>query len=169
MIGYSAGGYFAARAAAFDKRIKALISNSPLRDMHAMFTAVFPKVLLARRASSIVAYVLRHFPNESIRTSIELVLWEAGMDSFLNFVELTKQASLAGIEKNISCPTLALCGEGEGRVFLEQAETFIRNISAAKKELKIFTRAEGASAHCQIDNLTLARNTICDWLDSIVN
>ena len=34
IIGYSAGGYFAARAAAFEKRIKALIPNSPLAPLH---------------------------------------------------------------------------------------------------------------------------------------
>lgn len=167
IIGYSAGGYFAARAAAFDKRIKALIPNSPLRDMYGMFTAVFPKMLLARRSSSFLEYIIQHFANESIKASIELVLWESGIDGFLDFVELTKQASLIDVEKDISCPTLALSGEGEGEAFLEQARLFFENISSTKKELKVFTKETGASAHCQIDNLTVARNTVYDWLDTL--
>ena len=71
------------------------------------------------------------------------------------------------VEKDISCPTLALSGEGEGEVFLEQARLFFENISSTKKELKVFTKETGASAHCQIDNLTVARNTVYDWLDTL--
>lgn len=167
IIGYSSGGYFASRAAAFDKRIKALIPNSPLRDIHGMLTAVFPRFLLNRHSFAIVESLVRKFGNESIKSTIELVLWESGINSFLDLLNLTKQASLEGLEKNISCPTLALCGEDEGNSFLSQADRFINNISSKTKRLRVFTRKEGASSHCQIDNLTLAQNTIYDWLDSI--
>lgn len=167
IIGYSAGGYFASRAAAFENRIKALIANSPLRDMHGMFTSVFPKVLLSPSSSSLLNYIIKHFVHNSTKTSVELVLWESGIERFSDFVELTKEASLIGIEKNITCPTLALSGEGEGNAFLEQAKLFFENISSIKKELKVFSVKDGASAHCQIDNLTIARNTFYDWLDTI--
>lgn len=167
IIGYSAGGYFASRAAAFDKRIKALIPNSPLRDVHGMLAAVFPKFLLHRRSFALIESLAQRFAHESVRTSIELVLWESGINNFLDFFDLTKQASLVGLEENIACPTLALCGEGEGQAFLCQAERFINNISSKTKALRVFTHAEGAGAHCQIGNLTLAQNTIYDWLDSL--
>lgn len=167
IIGYSAGGYFASRTAAFDKRIKALIPNSPLRDIHGMFTAVFPKFLLNRHSFAIIEPLVQRFANESIKSTIELVLWESGINNFFDLVDLTKQASLVDLERNISCPTFALCGEGEGKAFLKQANSFINNISSKTKKLRVFTLEEGAGAHCQIDNLTLAQNAIYDWLDSI--
>ncbi|MCU9533706.1 alpha/beta hydrolase family protein [Streptococcus sp. CSL10205-OR2] len=167
LIGYSAGGYFAARAAAFDHRIKALICNSALRDIHGMFTAVFPKILLSSKLSSFVDFSTQHFISKATKNSIELILWESGIEQFSELLELTKRATLIGIEDKITCPTLALSGEGEGELFLKQSETFFRNISSSIKTSKVFTEEEGASAHCQIDNLTLARSVIYDWLDSI--
>ena len=132
-----------------------------------MFTAVFPKFLLNRHSFAIIEPLVQRFANESIKSTIELVLWESGINNFFDLVDLTKQASLVDLEKNISCPTFALCGEGEGKEFLKQANIFINNISSKTKKLRVFTLEEGAGAHCQIDNLTLAQNAIYDWLDSI--
>ena len=167
IIGYSAGGYFASRAAAFEKRISALIPDSPLRDMHGMFTAVFPKILLSKKKSWLLEFIIRHFTDASNRALIDLILWEAGIEKFSDFLELVKKANLIGMEKNITCPTLVLASEGEGEAFLTQSKLFYNNITSKKKKIKIFTKKEGASAHCQIDNFTLARKTIYDWLDEI--
>ena len=167
LIGYSAGGYFAARAAAFEKRIAALIPDSPLRDMYGMFTAVFHKMLLSPRSSSFVQFIIQHFTDRSTKASIDLLLWESGIDDFGKLFEMTKQANLIGIEQRIICPTLALSSEGEGAAFINQAKLFIKNISSTIKEQKIFSQKEGASAHCQINNLTVACNTVYDWLDTI--
>ncbi|HEY5586834.1 MAG TPA: alpha/beta fold hydrolase [Ruminiclostridium sp.] len=168
LIGYSAGGYFAARAAAYEKRIKALITDSPLRDIYIMFTAVFPKILLSRKTSSLLAFIIEHFTSKSDKVTIDLLLWESGIEVFADFIELVKQVNLEGIEKDIICPTLALASEGEGQTFLNQAKLFFDNISSTKKKMKIFTKKEGASAHCQIDNISLASKTIYDWLDEIL-
>lgn len=167
LIGYSAGGYFAARSAAFDHRINALICNSPLRDIHGMFTAVFPKILLSSNLSAFVDFSIQHFIPKATKNSIELVLWESGIQNFSEFLELTKRASLIGLEEKIICPTLALSGEGEGELFLKQSKAFFKNISSPNKTSKVFTEEEGASSHCQIDNLTLAQSTIYDWLDIV--
>lgn len=80
-----------------------------------------------------------------------------------------KKANLLGIEKNITCPTLALASEGEGETFINQARDFINNISSSVRQLKIFTYREGAGAHCQIDNITLMNHVVYDWLDIIFN
>ena len=47
ILGISFGGYLVARAAAFDKRIKALIPNSPLRNIHRMLSSVFPSFIFS--------------------------------------------------------------------------------------------------------------------------
>jgi hypothetical protein len=39
---------------------------------------------------------------------------------------------------------------------------------AARKllQLRIFTRAEGGEAHCQVNNLPLPNGVMLDWLDN---
>jgi hypothetical protein len=66
----------------------------------------------------------------------------------------------------ISCPMLCLVGEGESEEQRVQAREFYDALTVPK-ELRVFTAAEGADAHCQINNLSLSHQTIFDWLDKV--
>jgi fermentation-respiration switch protein FrsA (DUF1100 family) len=47
---------------------------------------------------------------------------------------------------------------------LDSARKLFDAAGSARKHLKIFTAAEGAAEHCQVDNRPLGVNYIADWL-----
>ena len=68
----------------------------------------------------------------------------------------------------ITCPTLALAGENEGKLLLDQTREFYESISSKKKDLYIFSlKNDGSDDHCQLDNRTSANRVIFDWLDEV--
>jgi len=68
----------------------------------------------------------------------------------------------------ITCPTLALVGENEGKELIDQAREFYETISSKKKRLHIFSmEKDGSDGHCQLDNRTSANRVIFDWLDEL--
>jgi fermentation-respiration switch protein FrsA (DUF1100 family) len=58
-------------------------------------------------------------------------------------------------------------GENDRIVPLESARKLHEAAGSKRKHLKIFTAAEGAAEHCQVDNRPLGVNTIADWLTPI--
>jgi len=167
LIGFSFGGYVVARAAAFEKRIKALIPDSPLRDIHKMFTAVFPKWVFAAIPPQIFNFAIEHFMSKADLAPLEVALMVGGINKPYEFIEQTKLLSLNGLEKDITCPTLALASEEEGTEFINQAKQFYENIATTNKKFHIFSVDEGAGAHCQMNNFTLMSQVVYDWLDEI--
>lgn len=165
LIGFSFGGYVVARSAVFEKRIKALIPNSPLRDIYKMFTAVFPKWVFATIPPQMFNFMIEYFMSKADLAPLEVALMVAGIDKPYEFIQQTKLLSLDGIEKNITCPTLALASEEEGKEFIDQAKQFYENIAAKDKKFHIFSVDDGAGAHCQINNFTLMNQVVYDWLD----
>jgi len=65
----------------------------------------------------------------------------------------------------ISCPVLALVGEREGDEPRAQFDALISGVAGTVSS-RIFRPSDGASAHCQSDNLRLSAQVTFDWLDS---
>lgn len=59
-----------------------------------------------------------------------------------------------------------MVGEGELEEQMAQVREFY-NALQAPKDLRIFTAADGADAHCQINNLSLMQQVVFDWLDEV--
>src|SRR5690625_4668807 len=150
IIGFSFAGYLVARAAAFDERIKALIPNSPLRNVPAMFRAVFPKFIFSA-PPKLVQFLLDRLLRGPVRDSLELAMWEGGTNSFTDFIDGMEAFILEPYEHQIACPTLVLASEGEGTEFIDQAHAFFESISSKDKRMHVFSHADGAGAHCQIN------------------
>lgn len=165
LIGFSFAGYVVARAAAFEKRIKALIPDSPLRDIHRMFTAVFPNWIFSAIPPRLFNFLIDHFMSKADRSPLEVALMVGGVEKLYDFIEQTKLLTLDGLEKNITCPTLVLASEEEGQEFIQQARQFYENIASTHKKINIFSVDESAGAHCQMNNFTLMNQTVFDWLD----
>jgi hypothetical protein len=77
MLGISFGGYLVARAAIFDKRIIALIPNSPLTNIHAMLVSVLPSFIF-KLPEWLFVLIQRRFMSYSDRATLDLLLWEEG-------------------------------------------------------------------------------------------
>ncbi len=70
----------------------------------------------------------------------------------------------------ITCPTLALAGEDEGKLLIDQTREFYEKISSEKKDMYIFSmKNDGSDDHCQLDNRTSANRVTFDWLDTVFN
>lgn len=166
LLGISFGGYLVARAAAFDNRIKALIPDSPLRNIYRMLSTVFPAFIF-KIPDWVFALYKNTIMGYSDRASIDLVLWNSGVKNLRESLKKLEDYSIEGYEDRITCPTLALAGDGEGVDFYEQANEFLNNISSKVKRLRIFKNEEGAGSHCQVDNTRLMNQEVIVWLNEV--
>lgn len=166
MFGISFGGYLVSRAAIFDKRIKALIPNSPLTNIHKMLISALPSFIF-KLPDGLIRFVKDNLMGYSDRATLDLLLWESGEKNFKQGLKTLSDYTIEGLESKITCPTLALASEGEGEEFDVQAKNFILNISSQEKSLRIFTNEEGAGSHCQVDNNRLMNEVVISWLNNL--
>jgi pimeloyl-ACP methyl ester carboxylesterase len=163
LLGLSLGGYFAARAAVHEKRIKACILNSPIIDMYPYFAGSALKNLVDLPEADYEA-AMQAVP--VIRWVVETFGRRFGAGTVPGMFEKMKAFSIVGSEGDITCATLSLIGEGEGGEALKQTDRFHDNVSGPKAK-HIFTADEGADAHCQVGNQPLMSGVVLAWLEEI--
>ena len=168
MIGFSGGGFFATRAAAYEKRIQALIADAITFDTGALLDAELPAAVqqgpsgLGNALIKIVSSV-----NKVVQVSMEKYCWQGGVATPLEFLELARRGQVD--VSLIECPTLCLAGEGDPPDALRQHRVAFEQLRSPRKAQRIFTIEEGADAHCQINNFPLLHQVVFDWLDDILN
>jgi len=154
IMALSLGGYYAPRAAAFEKRFKACVAWGACWDRWELNEKHFE----------------RHFGKgkklePSVPNWLDQFMWVAGKDTVEEAIELAKQYTLEGVADKITCPLLVLHGENDRQVPLSHAERTIEAaVNSPNRKLKVFTFVEGGVEHCQLDNRTMAVNYISDWV-----
>ncbi len=169
LYGVSFGGYLVSRAAAHDHRYAALVANAPIRDMRALMTAgILDQIpsalrsLVARHLDRAVAMVGRR--DWPLRAAIEnSMLWTTAATSVEDFLHRCGQFTLDGLEAGIHCPTLALCGEGEGVEAIAQAQQFTANVTGPAT-FQMLPQNAGADNHVGIGNIDHTAAVVFDWL-----
>ena len=114
LSGHSMGGNFAPRAAAYEKRITAVIANSLLPDIRAVFMAglgLDPNAPYGDNTWD--KFDLSEPMKKYMSTNLCQRLGEGSLPAF--FDELGRY-NLAGLEGKITCPLLSIAGEGEGAI-----------------------------------------------------
>jgi len=150
VMGYSFGGYYAPRIAAFERRYAACVCLGALHwDLHA-----WQSKIKAQLASD---------PKKSAQSNFQFQ-WILGLNDSDAALERAKQFSLAGVADRISCPVLITHGENDRVVPVEAARELYGALKTPKKTLKIFTREEGGAEHCQVDDRPRGIEYIADWL-----
>jgi alpha-beta hydrolase superfamily lysophospholipase len=169
VYGVSRGGYMAARAAAYDKRIKACVLNAPVTDMYRLMNAELSEIVTELKApwqpGDLLGWATGHAPSV-VEVLLDKLCWQAGVESISEALELAKSAHLGELVGEIECPTLCLVSEEESAEQSEQAREFYSNLKAPK-QMRVFTAEDGAEAHCQVNNLSLMQATVFDWLDDL--
>lgn len=170
LMGNSMGGELAPRAAAYERRIAALICVDGLYDFGVvagrlnMGDAIADR-LTARSDPEIDAALAQLMDdNTQMRWAIRQGMWSFGLDTPRAFLAATLDYSLRhGIAERISCPVFVGCAESD-EFFAGQPEQLMQHL-LAPATLARFTDAEGAGGHCQVG----AQRTLCarmlDWLD----
>jgi len=173
LMGVSMGGYLAPRAAAFEKRLAALIANDGIYDFMEPFKAAVPpeqrdmfvtalKAEQAPRIDALLEGQMKASP--TARWSYLHGMWATGSKSPREFLAKMLDYNLkGGVAEAISCPTL-VC-DAEDDLFLKGQPQELYDHLTCRKAMVRFTSAEGAGAHCQVGASRLAFARIFDWLD----
>ena len=140
LIGHSLGGYYAARSAAYDQRVKACVVWGACFDVISDYFDFYPSVARTRCRWIVGA-------KDDDETRLKL-----------------RAFNLTDAADRIKIPLLILHGENDGVVSLSAARKLYQK-ARGPKELKIFTSKEGGSWHCQHDNPSGAQSYIYDWLE----
>ena len=146
---YSAGGYYAPHAAAFEKRYCACVAWGPHYDYH----AVWEKRWAAMKKD-----------RDSVATSHFQLPWVLGVPDMESAMEKLRKFTLAGVAEKITCPMLILWGEEDKLTPREVADQLYAAVGSRDKTLKIFTDREGGAEHCQVDNRQVGTDYLADWL-----
>ncbi|KAA3644823.1 MAG: alpha/beta hydrolase [Chloroflexi bacterium] len=175
MTGYSFGGYVTCRVAAHEKRLKAIVPNPPIIDAYQLFstdmrdstvvkvlpTAIFESLAERGLSKSPMRYNLAKYTMMSFGTP------ELSWTEFAKF-EAQRPFTVRDELHQITCPTLALVGGGEGYEMLNQSQQFVDDIAAEKKRQHVFTlEQDGANDHCQLDNRARSTQVMFDWLNEV--
>ena len=151
IMAYSAGGYYAPRAAAFEKRYAACVAWGPHYDYHAVWQKRWDAMQKDEKANA---------------TSHFQLPWVLGVADMETAMEKLKKFTLEGVAQLITCPMLICWGEQDKLTPREVARKLHDSVGSKDKTLKIFTVKEGGAEHCQVDNRQIATDYIADWLEA---
>jgi alpha-beta hydrolase superfamily lysophospholipase len=145
LVGSSLGGYYVARATAFEKRIQATVAWGAIWDYHSTWV----KRLKGNGVSGAPPFQLLYVTGTSTT--------EAALQVLAPF-------KVGPVAKQIACPFLIMHGSEDRQVSVEDANTLYGAIASSDKELKIFDGLSGGAAHTQFDNHLPALHYAADWL-----
>jgi len=155
VMGYSFGGYYAARIAAFEKRYCAGVAMSALHWDLAGWQAEIKRKQEADPKST--AQSAFHFR------------WIMGCaDDGDAAIEKAKKFSLVDVAGRITCPFLIVHAGDDRVVPVANAPKLYEAIGSKRKHLKIFNAEEGGSYHAQVDNRQVGIDYIADWLSPLL-
>jgi dipeptidyl aminopeptidase/acylaminoacyl peptidase len=155
IMGYSFGGYYSSRIAAFEKRYAACIALSALHwDLAAWQTRIKEK-----NQSDPKAVAQSNFQFQ----------WVVNAPTVDDAIEVAKKFSLKDVAKNISCPYLVTHGGNDRVVPVENAPKLFEAIGSKNKTLKIFSTEEGGAEHAHVDNRQIGVEYAADWLESVIS
>jgi pimeloyl-ACP methyl ester carboxylesterase len=173
IIGYSLGGYLATRGA-LDQRIRACIPNSLVVDCGAAARAGM-KGLLKNTAFMDAAFkVLMKF-NTPARWGFQHSEWTLGIRNAHDWVQVYQPYTIMGLADRYHNPMLFLFSEDDIHDAAAPSADIIIDVLDFMLDLKcdryirLFTRAEGASSHCQMGGLSYGQAAIFDWLNYILD
>lgn len=155
MVAPSLGGYNAPRAVAFEKRYKACVAWGAIYDYHAVWQT---RMNVASGTPATVK------DGATISTTANHLLHIMGASDFDDALRRLEPFTLAGIAGQIECDFLLVHGEDDRQTSLAQAEQLFEEVGSKHKEMRVYTREEGGSAHVQLDIQIPARNFLSDWL-----
>jgi alpha-beta hydrolase superfamily lysophospholipase/ketosteroid isomerase-like protein len=150
VMGYSFGGYYAARIAAFEPRYAAGVAFAALHwDL-----AAWQREVKRRHDSD---------PRTTAQSTFHF-RWIMGCADMDAAIEKARQFSLADAAGRIAAPFLIVHAEDDRVVPVDAARRLYEAIGSPRKHLKIFTAADGSTYHAQADNRQVGVDYIADWI-----
>lgn len=148
LVGWSLGGYYAPRAAAFEERLALVVAWGANHNWGAV-----QKRRLEREGENPVPHYWDH------------VLWVWGETDLDTFITTSEDVHLDGVVERITVPFLIVHGENDRQIPLEYAyRSYDQAVNSPKRELRVFTREEGAAEHIGLDHFPHVISFIADWV-----
>jgi len=148
LAGWSLGGYYAPRAAAVEKRLALCVAWGANHDWGAV-----QKRRLEREGENPVPHYWDH------------VLWVWGENDVDTFIKKAEAVNLDGVVERITVPFLIVHGEKDRQIPLAYAHrSYEQAINSPKRQLRVFTPAEGGAEHIGLDHLPHVSVFIADWI-----
>ena len=148
LAGWSLGGYYAPRAAAFEKRLALVVAWGANHDWGAV-----QRRRLQREGERPVPHYWEH------------VLWVWGYDDLDTFIEFANGVNLDGVAEKITVPFLICHGANDRQIPVEYARrSYEQAVNSPKRQLRIFTPEEGGAEHIGLDHLPYVSTYIADWV-----
>jgi len=148
VVGWSLGGYYAPRVAAFEKRFALCVAWGANHNWGAV-----QRRRLEREGEHPVPHYWDH------------VKWVWGYDDLDEFIEFADSIHLDGVVDKITVPFLIVHGENDRQIPLAYAyRSYEQAVNAPSRDLRIFTRQEGGAEHIGIDHLPHVGAYIADWV-----
>lgn len=151
VMGYSFGGYYASRVAAFEKRYAAGVAFAALHwDLAAWQREIKRKLEIDPRNTAQSAFHFR---------------WIMGhIDDGDAAITKAEKFSLAGVAEQITCPFLIVHGEADKVVPVNSAHKLYEAVGSKRKTLRVLTAEDGGTYHAQADNRQVGVDFIADWI-----
>jgi dipeptidyl aminopeptidase/acylaminoacyl peptidase len=148
VVGWSLGGYYAPRVAAFEKRFSLCVAWGGNHNWGAV-----QRRRLEREGEHPVPHYWDH------------VKWVWGYDDLDEFIAFADTIHLDGVVERITVPFLIVHGENDRQIPLEYAQrSYDQAVNAPSRDLRIFTREEGGAEHIGLDHLPQVSTYIADWV-----
>ena len=152
LAGWSLGGYYVPRAAAFEKRLAFAVAWGANHNWGEV-----QKKRLEREGENPVPHYWEH------------VLWVWGETDLPTFIRKAERVNLNGVIDKITCPLLITHGTNDRQINVKYAhQSYDQAVNAPKKDLRLFTPGEGATEHCGLDHLPHVAAYTADWIEDTV-
>ena len=148
MMGWSLGGYYAPRAACYEKRFKLCVAWGANHNWGEL-----QRRRLAREGDRPVPHYWDH------------VMWVWGKKTLDEFMEFVPCVTLVGHMQYMTVPYLVTHGTKDRQIPLQYAhQSYDEAMNSPRRELKLFTDREGGVEHVSADNMEPVRSYIADWV-----
>jgi alpha-beta hydrolase superfamily lysophospholipase len=148
MMGWSLGGYYAPRAAAYEPRFALCVAWGANHNWGEL-----QRRRMAREGDRPVPHYWDH------------VMWVWGQPDIDSFMAFAPQVSLVGHLDRIKVPFLITHGANDRQIPMEYAhQSYEAAVNSPCLELKVFTEREGGVEHVSADNFEPVRSYVRDWI-----
>jgi len=176
LVGISLGGYFALRAAAFEKRIRRVIAWDVVYDFfecvmgrNGMLKYYIINALVSINAKPIINCIARRQMRgkEMEKWIYDQMMYTFGAETPFDYLKTLKRYRCTNdISSRVSQNVLLLAGADDHIIPVKMYyRQFKALVNARSVEGRIFTKEDHASNHCQVGNIGLTLNYIIDWIN----
>ncbi|MES1220713.1 MAG: alpha/beta fold hydrolase [Bacteroidota bacterium] len=171
LLGLSQGGYWVPRAAAFEKRLKAIVVDPGVVNVSTSWFGSLPKEMVTLYKSGNKDLFNKYLEGGMQQSPVAASLYNFrarpyGFDNPYDTYAAVEKYNLTGIADKITCPVIITSPDDES--FWPGQSQQLYDMIKAPKELISFTRTEGGNYHCEPKARVLWEQKVLDKLDEVI-